>query len=594
MVSIFGVVQYNHYTDLRSDYLNIVKRISQRLSGKFDFYYHNVQNISLNTSVKKLNAKESSDYFDSLVGLYPSYDLIILTDTSGKLVAANRVGSQGESLKWKISYDLSGTKWFSSLVQSEKSEDYSKKLFGSLSMDVEKSEAASLIYKRNKRGMHFSTPVRDKKEKIVGYITTFVNHKWLAKLLKSASKEILRSKDAKFDAVLVNAKNEVLASNTNLKDSKIPFEVQTAQFSKSWKEGRVMDGIRSLKVFFTSPFFIVSKFNHQNFINDFDWSLVARFGKERAFTSIWNNSLLALFAVSLFAIGGFIYRGRVQAMFRSEVAHAWKSAEKSFSRPEKVKKATRALKSVYRSLDGLRGSELLDLASPPSKLELVDSAKRECIQNELVKSFAKQEKLINSMASKNANKQFKLAISSLGQREEEVTKLKASMNKLDTTISKLKEKCIELDIKPKEYRQLDTLLEEVRGIRRKAVVCCNSLGSGVSNHIDHIRELWNTHHSSLDELKASVAKELSSSEQSWKKLQELNNESASSQESWWRRWSSFNQNFELSKASIEEFKFEIEKTQELIKKLGMELSTDKNDSLDDSSKKRKGRLKKVA
>ena len=74
IICIFGVAQYNHYTDLRSDYLNVVKRISQRLSGKFDFFYHNVQNISFNSSVKRLNPTNSILYFDSLVALYPSYD----------------------------------------------------------------------------------------------------------------------------------------------------------------------------------------------------------------------------------------------------------------------------------------------------------------------------------------------------------------------------------------------------------------------------------------------------------------------------------------------------------------------------------------
>lgn len=580
IMCIFGVAQYNHYTDLRSDYLNVVKRISQRLSGKFDFFYHNVQNISFNYSVKRLNPTNSTHYFDSLVALYPSYDLIILTDTSGRLVAANTIGSAGEALYWKNNDDFSQSEWFQSMMASQKSEDFTKKLFGSLSLDVQESETASSIYKRKKYGMHFSSTVRDRNEKVVGYLTTFVNDHWLSKLLKSASSEVLRDKDSGFEAVLVNSKNEVLASNKALglaPLSKLSFDVKTAQFSKLWREGKILDGLKSLKVFFTNPFFIVSKFNHQNFINDFDWSLIAKFGKENALASIWKNLLLAALAMGILFIVGFVYNIRVQRMLKLEVSKAWKSAEDSFSKTKQLKAAARALKSTYRALDGLRNSKLLALAPEISMPELSDSSKLFKAQLNVEKSLDNQGQIIRSLNFKRLEQKFKQAISMLEKSEAEVRILTKHLEKLDSTSLKLKEKSLKLDVKAKEFRVLDTLLEELRASRRDAQNCSRSLSLLIHSGNDNISEVWNTQFSILNEGRDQVLENLNQLKGHMESWNSYNEGRELSQMNWFKKWGDFMQSYTHSKESVEEFKTELLKIQDTIEKLGVDLNFDKKD-----------------
>lgn len=580
IICIFGVAQYNHYTDLRSDYLNVVKRISQRLSGKFDFFYHNVQNISFNSSVKRLNPTNSVLYFDSLVALYPSYDLIILTDTSGRLVAANTIGSAGEALDWKRSDDFSQSKWFQSMSTSQKSEDFTKKLFGSLSLDVQESGTASSIYKRKKYGMHFSSAVRDRNEKVVGYLTTFVNDQWLSKLLHSASSEVLRDKESGFEAVLVNSKNEVLASNKALglaPLSKLSFDVKTAQFSKLWGEGKILDGLKSLKVFFNNPFFIVSKFNHQNFINDFDWSLIVKFGKENALASIWKNLLLATVAMGLLFIVGFVYNVRIQTMLKLEVSKAWKSAEDSFSKTKQLKAATRALKSTYRALDGLRSSKLLTLEPEIPMPDLSDSNKLSRAQLNLEESIVKQGQTIKSLNFKKLDQRFNQAVSMLERSEAELRLLTKHLEKLDSVTLKLKEKSLKLDVKAKEFRVLDTLLEELRASRRDAQICSRALSKLIHSGSDNITEVWNSQFSILNDGKEQIVENLNQVEVHMESWNRYNEGRELSQTNWLNKWGDFMQSYAHSKESMEEFKAELLKTQASIEKLGIDLNFDKKD-----------------
>ncbi len=99
ITSAFVVTQFNHYLDLRESYLNTAQRISRGLSSGFSFFYHNAQNISYNPSLKQMDRSAATEYFNSLVALYPDYDMIVLSDKEGNFVTSNTIGSEGEALE---------------------------------------------------------------------------------------------------------------------------------------------------------------------------------------------------------------------------------------------------------------------------------------------------------------------------------------------------------------------------------------------------------------------------------------------------------------------------------------------------------------
>ncbi|MCO4753526.1 MAG: cache domain-containing protein, partial [Bacteriovoracaceae bacterium] len=396
MSMAFGVIQYNHYTDLRGDYLSSVQRISQSLSGKFSFFYHNIQNISLNSSLKELDSKASSSYFDSLIALYPSYDVIVLTDVEGNLVAANNIGSGGESLNWNDGdINLSDSVWFQKVNSKNMSEDYSKKIIGAQALDFEMSDSASMLYGRVKHGMHFSAPVRNSNDEIVGYVSSFVNDDWIGRLLNSASKEAFRNKQNNLEAFLVNENNKVMATaNTDRKISpmsELPFKVETANFSKNWNEGNWEQGVSSLKTFVEEPFFIISKFRHHNFLNDLGWSLVARVDKETGFAAMWTNTIWFMASLGFVVFISLLLKAGSQRKFNQALAHTWKNAELSLGNPKEKKAAVRVLKSVYRSLETLKDSSDLDLPRPAVKLELVQERELEDTKARLESSMQEQK-----------------------------------------------------------------------------------------------------------------------------------------------------------------------------------------------------------
>lgn len=289
LASAFFVSQYNHYTDLRDGYFNMAQRISQGLSSQFSFFYHNVQNIAFNRSLRRLSSSESREYFDMMVALYPNYDMIVLTDKDGKFLASNTVGSEGEALKTRF---LKKKEVFDPSKSSTPVEDLNKGFIGTATKDFHENEIVSEVYGRKKIVMSFTAPVTNYKGDTVGYAISFINHNWVGKQLQSLSEEFGASTRGDFDVYLLNQQKSSLASNVRKGFSplaKLPFEVETANFSKHTKDGNIIESISSFFKFGKHPLFLISKFNHQNFLSEMGWSLIVRMDKNKALSTIFNS-----------------------------------------------------------------------------------------------------------------------------------------------------------------------------------------------------------------------------------------------------------------------------------------------------------------
>lgn len=358
MASAFFVTQYNHYKDLRDGYLNTAQRISQSLSSQFSFFYHNTQNITYNRSVRELNRWESREYFDSLVALYPYYDVIVLSDADGNYVASNTIGSEGESLDLAKIKDANFFAVDSGPIASE---DIKKGFLGTLAEGFAEHKAISEMYGRKKIGMRFSSLVRSRSGKVLGKITTFINHDWLNSELLSLSKEVNRRGPVESDVFLLNKDKLALASNLEEGTSplsELPFKVATANFSKHSQEGNLLEGVNSFAKFLRHPFFIISNFNHQNFLSEMGWSLVIKMNKEQALGSIINSLAWFWGAFLLFALG--IQGLKLKAVQRLDSLWKIKEREGELSFEEALERAN--FKEV--SEEGLRSlGEIKKLAS---------------------------------------------------------------------------------------------------------------------------------------------------------------------------------------------------------------------------------------
>lgn len=317
----FCVSQYNHYKDLRNGYLGSAQRISHAISARFSFFYHNVQNIAFNRSVRLLNSRHAGEYFDSLVALYPYYDVILLTDMKGRFIASNSIGAGGEALETK---HLKSTTFPVPGESPRYSEELSKGFLGTEVKAFSLDQPISKMYGYDKYGMALSATVYSRKGNPLGRVSTFINQDWLQKDLARLSAGLKQVNKSAAGIYLLNKDKKVIAAN--VKDSEeevflknLPFEIKTANFSLHAQEGNLEQGIKGLKRFFSEPFFIISKFHHQEFLSSLGWSLVVKMGKENAFFPMVESLIWFAGAALIFLVFAYVLKLKAVSEFEKSV-----------------------------------------------------------------------------------------------------------------------------------------------------------------------------------------------------------------------------------------------------------------------------------
>lgn len=278
---LFVSFQMHHYIDLRSFYLTKVQKITQSISNSFYFYYHNVQNIALNSAVQGKNKNNISDFFDSIIGLYPEYEYIVMTDKDGKILAMNSIGRNGEKIPWKtfINKSLENYAWYERIRSESKDEDYRKKIFGSSVIDWNENQFSKEFLKIDIVAMEFSSSILNDKGEVTGYINTVVNRDWVYNKLDIVKGSQIDKLEG--DVVVIDKENNILASN-QFKDEKIkplPFELKTSNMTKNLLSGDIINLIKSVETFFSIPFFISSEFQHPKFLDQLGWKAIVKIDK---------------------------------------------------------------------------------------------------------------------------------------------------------------------------------------------------------------------------------------------------------------------------------------------------------------------------
>lgn len=309
---LFVSFQIHHYLDIRSYYLTKVQRISQSISDSFHFYYHNVQNIALHESVINNRKSSSVRYFDSMIALYPQYEFILLTDTDGKLLAINSIGSDGKKISYKAlrGEDLSQENWFVSLKKENETDDIRKGIFGSDFQKVSESNFAKKYLEKSVYGNYFSTSVMDDNGELKGYLTTFVNHDWIE------SKAMLVDDINSFmkqDLYVVGKNNEIIGFGRENDDllKKLPFELKTSNLTKSLFSGDIISLFKGVEIFWNSPLFISSQFRHSNFLDKLNWKLILKVDK------------LEFFKDFLFKFLGFMILFGIWVLFVKQIQYSF-------------------------------------------------------------------------------------------------------------------------------------------------------------------------------------------------------------------------------------------------------------------------------
>lgn len=134
---------------------SIIDKIDRNLFER----YGDVQAFAMSEPARSLNHRRITDFMNDMMGTYaPVYDIMMVVNASGKVVAVNQVDKKGQALASRelIGKDFSGENWFKEVMA--KKLKAGEAFVEGLHVD---SDVAAIIG-NNGRVMNFSAPIIDK------------------------------------------------------------------------------------------------------------------------------------------------------------------------------------------------------------------------------------------------------------------------------------------------------------------------------------------------------------------------------------------------------------------------------------------------
>ncbi|MEZ5101951.1 MAG: methyl-accepting chemotaxis protein [Thermoleophilia bacterium] len=178
-MAVVGVLSVNKASSsLREDSGQAVEELAFNASDKLDRNlferYGDVQAFAKSDPAKSMDPQRLQTWIDTMMGTYtPIYNLMVVADASGKVVAANTADLNGESIDSSVllGTDVSGEAWF------QKATDGSLEDGQTFVEDLHVDALTQAVYGDGPEAlaMNFTYPIRDDEGTIVGVWTNRFN-----------------------------------------------------------------------------------------------------------------------------------------------------------------------------------------------------------------------------------------------------------------------------------------------------------------------------------------------------------------------------------------------------------------------------------
>lgn len=167
--------------------------LSDAIGSQFYERYGDVQAFALNPSLWPSSSggstsgkSEMVEVLNQLVALYGIYDLVMIVDVTGKLVAVNSKGPDGKLIKTESLYSKSFSKahWFSETLAGRTTDDKSKAFTGTYVENIQVDPWVSIAFGEKRLGNSFSASIKSKKGETIGVISNRAGSRWFEAAIK--------------------------------------------------------------------------------------------------------------------------------------------------------------------------------------------------------------------------------------------------------------------------------------------------------------------------------------------------------------------------------------------------------------------------
>jgi methyl-accepting chemotaxis protein len=182
-VASVGVLRYivkTQETAQLNGFEAYARSLSDAIGAQFYERYGDVQAFSISPAIQSSNKRSIVEMLNAWSAMYGIYDLIMLVDAKGRLVAVNDKGSNGKEISTQGLYqgNYSDAPWFKAVMSGEFTEDKDKNFAGTYVEDVQIDPFTTQVFGSNRLGSSFSAAVKNSSGKVVGVISNRAGARW--------------------------------------------------------------------------------------------------------------------------------------------------------------------------------------------------------------------------------------------------------------------------------------------------------------------------------------------------------------------------------------------------------------------------------
>jgi hypothetical protein len=200
---------------IHESWYQFVHQMESKLGAQFFERYGDVQAWALNSVIQTKNAQEITKVLNGYTSIYAVYDLIMVVDMNGQVIATNSVDPKNnpldaQALAEVTKQNYANAPWFTNVINERYSEDSSKGFTGVFVEDIMLDPLSSVAYRKKHIGMSFSAPVRDANGKMIAIMTSRCSLRWIEDRFVDLYEDLKKEGLAATQFVMLNKKGDLV------------------------------------------------------------------------------------------------------------------------------------------------------------------------------------------------------------------------------------------------------------------------------------------------------------------------------------------------------------------------------------------------
>lgn len=193
---------------------NVLEKVDRNFYERFgDVQAYAANRLAIEMASTDSTSPVAQQFINTMISYYVLYDLMMILNTEGKVIACNTIDKDGNVLQSHplIGKDFSTTDWFKACTADAGPEG------GAWYSDFQANPEVAELYKSKGWGMAFAAPIKDDSSRTVGIWYNFASWKEVTQGIRQEALQSLHTSEPGSEILLLNEKGEVIdASDESL------------------------------------------------------------------------------------------------------------------------------------------------------------------------------------------------------------------------------------------------------------------------------------------------------------------------------------------------------------------------------------------